>query len=969
MTSSTLHTIIIVLQSVELALNMMVLLFLLIRKNEFQQRLLIYMTFGTAIYNMALLGEIMPFANFELIYYCKCIETVGVAIFQVPFLLFCMQYIGKMIDAIWIRILVLVYGIISFVQFIDIGRGWYYKTIRFVQDPDFPRIEVELGFFGVCFWVLMVFGPIIAELAILGYGLFKEKEKERRKRIRNFILQVMASVAAFFVSLPLIYATGYDPLMLVTGCALSLKILITWRRQGLDIISVAAKSALDSFGQPVIILDVEGKILYYNSKAGEIVTEIDQYVGKNIDTFIRFAADSGYALGRHEFIKDGIMYHSEWNPVIDSDGENVGQSITFVDVTSERKAVEEMKLKKEQADEANAAKSIFLANMSHEIRTPMNAIIGMSELVIEESRGRKVYDMAVQIKKAAKNLLSIINNVLDYSKMEAGKMELVEDEYYLEEVVADTFNLIGIPAKEKGLKTNLYLDKSLPCKLYGDDGKLRQVLINLLNNAIKFTKKGHVDLTVNGRIVNDSVELIFSVEDTGLGISEDNQKIIFEKFEQVDKINNKSIEGTGLGLSITKSIVDMMDGKIALSSAYGEGSTFSVSVTQRIVDRTPISKRRVLEEETKPRYIFTSPVTKVLVCDDNNINLLVVDGMLETYELDVTTCNSGKEAIELVTNNDYDIIMMDHMMPEMDGIEATSHIRTLCASRPKKPYIIALTANTYEGAHKMFLDCGFDDYLPKPLDKIALYDRLVNLIPKSNMEFSDEVIDKTEFVDDDFSELNMKDVDSRGVLDKREMTLNDYMKLLELFYLEGASKLREIQTAYENKDIDNYEIYVHGLKSTSLTIGANDLSKHAKEHEFAAKDKDIDYINKNYEKLCEEYGKILEEIKGVLLKKGIIKETAKEDKIDGMTRNRLIRKLRHILELSQDFKSKEAYRELQDLLKYKLDDETTAQLEEISLQFKTYDDDGAEEGIINILSAYGQSVGGETHEQNENNGS
>jgi len=203
MTSSTLHTLIIVIQSVELALNMMVLLFLLIRKNEFQQRLLIFMSFGTAVYNMALLGEIMPFANFELIYYCKCIETVAVAMFQVPFLLFCMQYIGKMIDVIWIRILVLVYGIISFVQFIDIGRGWYYKSITFVEDPVFPRIEVELGLFGILFWVLMVFGPIIAEVAILSYGLSKEKDKDRKRTGITFLLQVIGSVAAFFVSLPL----------------------------------------------------------------------------------------------------------------------------------------------------------------------------------------------------------------------------------------------------------------------------------------------------------------------------------------------------------------------------------------------------------------------------------------------------------------------------------------------------------------------------------------------------------------------------------------------------------------------------------------------------------------------------------------------------------------------------------------------------------------------------------------------
>ena len=967
--SMTLYIIIIILQILELIMNMGVLFFLLVRKNEFQQRLLIYMTFAVAVYNLALLGEILPFATFEVIYYCKCIETVAVAMFQVPFLVFCMQYVGRIVNVWFLRVIILIYGVISFVQFIDIKGGLYYKSISFIDDPIFPRLQVELGFFGVCFWVFMVFGPIIAELAILSTGVIGEKNVKKRKRGRNFIIQVVLSVAAFFVSLPLIYATGYNPLMLVTGFALCAKIFFSWRKQGLDVISVAARSTLDSFGQPVLILDSEGKILYFNQKAKEIVGTIDNYLGASIESFIEYAKVSGYATGEHEFTKDDIIYHSEWNPVIDSDGENVGQSVTFVDITSERRAVEEMKLKKEQADEANAAKSIFLANMSHEIRTPMNAIIGMSELVIEESRGRKVYDMAVQIKKAAKNLLSIINNLLDYSKMEAGKMELVEDEYYLEEVIADTFNLIAIPAKEKGLATNLYLDKSLPYKLYGDDGKLRQVLINLLNNAIKFTKKGHVDLTVNGSVSKETVELIFSVEDTGLGITEDNQKIIFEKFEQVDKINNKSIEGTGLGLSITKSIVDMMDGKIALSSVYGEGSTFSVSVKQRIIDKTPISEHRVFEEEAKPRYIFHSPSTKVLVCDDNNINLLVVEGMLETYELDITTCTSGKEAIELVADNDYDIIMMDHMMPEMDGIEATGHIRTICVSKSKKPYIIALTANTYEGAHKMFLDCGFDDYLPKPLDKIALYDRLVNLIPKSDMEYTSEVIDKAEFEEEGLSELYMKDIDSRSVLDERKISLNDYIKLLELFYFEGASKLREIKDAYENKNIEYYEIYVHGLKSTALTIGANDLSELAKAHEAAAKDKDYEFIDKNYEKLCEDYGKILEEIKEVLIKKGIIKEIAKEDRVDGMTRNKLIRKLRHILELSQNFKSKEAYSELQDLLKYKLDDELTAKLEDISLQFKTYDDDGAEEGIINILSAYGQPVGGETNEQNENNGS
>lgn len=948
------HNVVLVIQILEIIMNMCALFFLLIKKNEFQQRLLIFMCFAAAVYNVALLGEILPFTNFNLIYYAKCVETIAVGMFQIPFIMFCFQYVGKSIN-IWIlRALMFVYGIISFEQFFDLGRGLHYKSITYIESSVFPRIEVELGVLGICFWVLMVFGPIILELCVLGYGMYREKERARRMAGIGFMLQVVGSVAAFFIGLPIIYATGYDPFMLVTGYALCAKIFLSWRKQGLDVISVAAKSALDSLGQAVVILDRGGKILYFNNQAKYIVEEVEVYLGRNIKDFINFAIDSGYAAGPHEFVKDDMIYHSEWNPIIDSDGDSVGQTISFVDITAERMAVEEMKEKKNKADEANAAKSIFLANMSHEIRTPMNAIIGMSELIIEESRGRKVYDMAVQIKKASRNLLTIINNILDYSKMEADKMDLVEDEYYLEELVVDTFNLINIPAMERGLSVNLALDKSLPCKLYGDDGKIRQVLINLLNNAIKFTKRGHIDLTVNGKVIGKEIELIFSVADTGSGISEENQKIIFESFEQVDKINNKSVEGTGLGLSITKGLVDMMGGRIALSSVYGEGSTFSVSLKQRIVDNRPISEYSIKEEEeTRTRELFKSPETKVLICDDNSINLLVVEGMLEAYELDVTTCNSGKEAINLVTKNDYDIIMMDHMMPEMDGIEATNKIRTVCVSKTKKPHIIALTANTYEGAHEMFLSRGFDDYLPKPVDKLLLYDKLINLIPESKISFTTEEIEPAAYTEDELAELFMSGVDVRMALDEREGSIKDYLKVLELYYLEGESKKSLIKDAYESKDYKNYEVFVHGLKSTSLSIGAVALSDLAKEHEFAAKNGEIQFINDNFFKLCTEYDKILVEIKGVLVKKGIISndksDENNENKIEGMTHNKLIRKIHKILELSENFRSKEAYNELQELLDYKLDDDIQDSLEDIALKFKMYDDDGAEEELTSLL--------------------
>nr|MCR4611767.1 response regulator [Lachnospiraceae bacterium] len=568
----------------------------------------------------------------------------------------------------------------------------------------------------------------------------------------------------------------------------------------------------------------------------------------------------------------------------------------------------------------------------------------------EESRGRKVYNMAVQIKKAARNLLSIINNILDYSKMEANKMELVEDEYYLEEMVKDTFNLLSIPAMERGLTVNLYLDEELPCKLYGDDGKISQVLINLLNNAIKFTKVGHIDLTVNGSVEGDYVDLIFSVEDTGSGISKENQETIFESFSQVDKINNKSIEGTGLGLSITKGLVDMLGGRIALSSVYGEGSTFSVSLEQRIVDNRSIKEYSIEDRgEQKERRLFVSHSTKVLICDDNKINLLVIEGMLDLYELDVTLSSSGREAIDKVMNEDYDIIMMDHMMPDMDGIETTAHIRTIVSSRVHKPYIIALTANTYEGAREMFLSRGFDDFLPKPVDKIVLYEKLLSIIPANEIEFIEDEIAPPSYTEDDLAELFMEDVDVRKAMENREGNINDYLKVLELYCLEGEDKLKGIRDTYEAKDFKNYEIYVHGLKSTSLSIGAEKLSDMAKAHEFAAKDNNIQFIDGNINKLCEEYDKILLEIQGVLVKKGIVKKVNEEDRLEGMDNNQLQYRLRRILSLSEDFRGRDAYNELEKLLQYRLDKDVQRSLEAILIQFKMYDDDGAEEAIKTLL--------------------
>ena len=392
---------------------------------------------------------------------------------------------------------------------------------------------------------------------------------------------------------------------------------------------------------------------------------------------------------------------------------------------------------REQAEAANRSKSNFLANMSHEIRTPMNAIVGMSELLIEESKGRKIQEYAYDIKTAALNLLAIINDILDFSKVEAGKMDLVEDEYSVIEEMQDTINLVKIAAEQKGLQFKINLADNIPGKLYGDAGRIRQVLINILNNAIKFTKEGYIRLDVTGQyIASDVIDLKLVVEDTGIGIKKEDLTAIFESFRQLDMNRNRQCEGTGLGLAITKQLISLMDGDIQVESEYGKGTRFTIHIKQRVVDKTTIaetgkqtSSAKSAEEEKPTSF---NGDYRVLLVDDNAMNRKVANAMLKTYNFKLAEADSGKAAIERIKHMKYDMILMDHMMPEMDGVEATKIIREECGENGKNAIIIALTANAINGAREMYLENGFDDFLSKPFDRKQLQDLLEKWVPNGD---------------------------------------------------------------------------------------------------------------------------------------------------------------------------------------------------------------------------------------------
>lgn len=579
-------------------------------------------------------------------------------------------------------------------------------------------------------------GIIIALIMI--QSVLEHKNEKRPELLLIFGASLVPII--FWIMRILGYLGHYDSYPISMLITESFLVFVMYRYRLFDTVKGAKDRVIDEIKEGILVADGLDAVIYSNREADLIFPDMDwndkDMVRKQIFDFM-------------EAHKDGFMIEErfyEWqrSEIFDDNQRKAGILYRISDMTDNYLYTKQLIELKEDAERANEAKSSFLARMSHEIRTPINAVLGMNEMILRETEADNIREYAINIHNAGKTLLSIINDILDLSKIESSKMVITENDYMLGSMILDIENMIAMRAEEKNLTFRILADSKLPKNLHGDEMRVKQCIVNLLTNSVKYTNEGSVTLEIDcADIQGNIINLRITVSDTGIGIREEELHMLFDPFTRLDMMRNKSVEGTGLGLSITKRLVAMMQGNLTVESEYGNGSKFTFVIPQKIMGTEVLGDyRKAADEVTEHNKsggpgTFIAPQAKILAVDDNRVNITVVKGLLKRLKVQFDAALSGAECLDKIRQNHYDIIFLDHMMPEMDGVETLQSMCQIEEYAQNPSVVIALTANAIVGAKEEYLQAGFEDYLSKPIDSMQLEQLIRRYLSPELIEYTE----------------------------------------------------------------------------------------------------------------------------------------------------------------------------------------------------------------------------------------